>query len=186
MINLLPPAYKKELRAARVNVVLRRYIIFQAIAIVLLAAMIAATFFVITMIKTNAEAEITSNQARASEYAGVETQAKQFQGNLSTAKTILDNEVRYTAVILAIAKNIPSGVVMGDLSLDAKTFGQPTSLTAKAKTYDGALQLKKSFEESGMFTNVRLETVSASEDEKSAYPVNIQINVTIQKEISQQ
>ena len=101
MINLLPPAYKKELRAARVNVVLRRYIIFQVIAIVLLAAMIAATFFVITMIKTNAEAEITSNQARASEYAGVETQAKQFQGNLSTAKTILDNEVRYTAVILA-------------------------------------------------------------------------------------
>lgn len=186
MINLLPPEYKKELRAARINVVLRRYILFQIIAIGLLAAMIGATFFVITMIKAGAEEEITSNQTRASSYAGVEAEAKLFQSNLSTAKTILDNEVRYTAVILAIAKNIPSGVVMSDLNLDSKTFGQPTSLTAKSKTYDGALQLKKSFEESALFTNVRLETVAASDDEKSAYPINIQINVTIQKEVAKQ
>lgn len=184
MINLLPPAYKKELRAARVNVTLRRYIIFQVIAVAVLAVIVTATFFLISMIKTNAEAEIASNEARAISYQKVEADAKQFQNNLVTAKAILDNEVRYTAVLLAISKNIPSGVVMSDLTLDAKTFGQPTSLSAQAKSYEDVLRLKKNFEESTIFTDVHLETVTREEDDAAPYPVTVQINVTIKKEIT--
>ncbi len=183
MINLLPPTYKKELRAARINVILRRYIFLQIIAAAMLAAMIGASYFLISMTKAQAEEEIATNRAQASEYNDIDQKAKEFQANLSTAKGILDKEVRYSKVILAISKELPSGVILDTLTLDATTFGQPTSLSAKAKSYDDALRLKDSFDKSDIFKDVRLESVSQSTDEESDYPVDVRINVTIREDI---
>lgn len=185
MINLLPTEHKKQLRAARVNVLLRRYVIFEIVGIGLLAATIGATFFIMTMTKTNAEQEIADNTARASNYVEVDKKAAEFRSNLATAKAILDKEVQYSNVILAISQTIPSGVILDVLNLDASTFGTSTSLSAKAKTYEDALRLKSSFERSDIFSNVHLESVARSEGE-AEYPVDIRINVTINKEVVKQ
>lgn len=186
MINLLPPEHKKELRAARVNVALRRYVLLEIVGVGLLAATIAATFVIMSMARTNAEQEIVDNTTRASDYQAVDKQATEFRSNLATAKAILDKEVQYSKVILEISKNIPDGIILDVLSLDATTFGSPTTLSAKAKSYDHALELKSRFESSDIFSNVYLESVAQSTDTDTKYPVDVRINVTINKEILQQ
>ena len=183
MINLLPPDRKQELRSARVNVILRRYVMFEIIGIVLLGAITAGTYFIMDMTRANAEQEIADNQLRASDYSDAETRATQFRNNLSTAKGILDKEVRYSQVVLKIAQSIPDGIVLDTLTLDASTFGTPTSLTARAKSYQDSLRLKSEWEKSDVFDNVYLESVTRSTDSDSDYPVEIRINVTINTEV---
>lgn len=184
MINLLPAEYKQQIRAARTNVLLRRYLILSFIAAGFLAVALAGAYFVMVTAKDSAAATLTANQQKASSFSAVEQQADSFRSDLSTAKTILDNQIYYSKAILAIAHALPPNIILGNLDLDVSTFGTPVSLSAKAKSYNDALTLKDTLQASNVFSNVRLESVSSGSGDTKGYPIDIKINVTIKKEIT--
>lgn len=183
MINLLPDTYKKELVAARQNVLLLRYNFFLiGIAGFLLLACLSV-FLVLTTTKSLAEATSNENSAKISNYAGTIKDADEYRKNLETAKKILANDVSYTQLAFAITEILPKGVVLDTLTLDAKTFGTQTTLLAHAKDYATVGALKSAFEKSPLFANVHLQSITATSDEGSntAYPLSVSLNVTMQK-----
>jgi len=180
MINLLPPEDKRQLQAARSNTLLLRYNFLLVGAVIFLLSATGVVYFYLNTTKASAEQTIKDNDAKVSDYASVETQANSFRSSLSTAKQILDQDVAYTKVILEISQLLPPGVVMDTLSLDAKTFGTPTTFAAKAKNYDAALKLKDSLQSSSLFSNVYFASISGDGD--SSYPINVSLNVTIRKD----
>jgi len=182
MINLLPPTEKKELKAARTNVLLLRYNFFLVGAVAFLGLATAVTYFYLSTTKANAEQVINENAAKVSAYATTATQAEQFRKNLTTAKQILDHEVTYSKVIIGIAQTLPKGVVFTNLNLDSQTFGTETTFAAKAKSYDNALALKEAFEKSPMFTNVHFQSITSGDSGDTGYPITINLNVTIKKD----
>lgn len=184
MINLLPFEEKRQIQAARTNVLLLRYVLLTSCVMVATGLMVGAGFVIMNNSKADAEKQIALNTSKASSYNSVQAEAQTFRANLSTAKTILDKEVNYTKVILAIAQTLPSEVTLDNLDLDANTFGTPFVLSAKAKSYDGGLELKAALEKSDVFSNVSLQgmTMAASD---SDYPVSVQLNVTINKDVAQ-
>ena len=188
MINLLAPQEKKQITAGRVNVLLRRYCIVSLSLLGLLAVTIAGFYLLLTNNKSTAQEAIDEGNRKLTEYQAVQKNVDSFKNNLSTAKAILGNEVHYSSVIAKIAKALPSNVVLQSLTLDSSTFGAPTSLSALGKTNNDALRLKTSLEESGIFQNVHLESISsaASGGEKGDYPVSISINVTLKPEVGKQ
>lgn len=181
MINLLPPNEARQLRAARSNNLLIRYNIFSLAALVFLGAAIAIAYIYLTNTKAAAEETIADSQSRVSDYAPIKTEADAFRSNLTTAKQILDREVTYTKVILQFANLLPPGIILRDLNLDAQTFGTETTITAQAKSYDAAISLKDTFQNSDMFTNVHFQSITSS-DGDSAYPFTVTLGVTIKKE----
>jgi Tfp pilus assembly protein PilN len=181
MINLLPLKERRELRAARTNTLLLRYNICFLIVVIFLGAAEGITYLYMGNSKAAAEQTIAQNRAKVSNFATVAAEALQFQGNLATAKQILDREVTYSKTILAIAKLLPRGVVLENLTLDASTFGTETTLIATAKNYSRALALKGSFEKSPLFSNVHFKSIAASA-EGTRYPVTVNLNVTIKKD----
>ena len=200
MINLLPPEHQHQLRAARVNVLLIRYVILSLAAVLLLVAAAGASFLILSMTKSSAESVIADSNQKASEYQSVDAEAKEFKSNLQTAKTILDKEVRYSQVLVAIAQTLPKNTVLESIALDATNFGTPTTLSAQTKSYEDALVLKSSLEESDIFSNVHLESITSSAaggadgggnpdggggSSDSEYPISVSINVTINKEVAQ-
>lgn len=180
MINLLPPNEKRQIRAARSNTLLLRYNIASVVALVFLGAAIAVTYFYLSNAKSDAESTISANQSRVGSYARVEAEAQQFRSNLTTAKQILDKEITYTKVAIQVANLLPQGVVLDQLSLDAQTFGTPTVLAAKAKSYEAAIALKNSFQSSSLFSNVHFQNITSSQD-KGDYPFSVNLNVTFVK-----
>jgi Tfp pilus assembly protein PilN len=180
MINLLPPEEKRQLKAARTNTLLIRYNVFLLSAVVFLGIAVGITYVYLTNTKGSAELLISENKAKVSDYAVVESEAQQFRSNLTTAKQILDSEVTYTKVMLAIAALLPNGTVLDKLSLDAQTFGTPTALSAQAKSYDTALKLKEAFQNSPLFSDVNFQSIVSSTN--SAYPLTVNLNVTIKKD----
>jgi len=180
MINLLPSEHRKQLQAARSNTLLLRYNFLLGGAVVFLLLATAVVYIYLNNAKASAEQLITDSKNRVGEYASVQQQAEDFRNSLSAAKQVLDQDVSYTKVILEIAKLLPSGVVMDTLSLDATTFGTPTTFAAKARDYNTALALKDSLESSDLFSNVYFASISG--DGESDYPINVSLNVTIKKD----
>jgi len=185
MINLLPDDTKRQIRAARLNVLLVRYTMLLIGAIVFLAAGAASIYFVMQSIETASEDKVAENQAQISNYHAVEAEAAAFRANLNTARSILSQEVIYSDTVVQIAQVIPAGVVLDSISLTADSFGSPINLNAKTKSYQAAVNLKNSLENSSMFSDVRLSSVSGSNETGEAasdYPVSVSLTATLSAE----
>lgn len=180
MINLLPPDNKREIRAARSNTLLVRYNLFLLGALIFMLLAVGIVYFYLSNTKAGAEQTIKESEAKVAGYAAVQTQAEEFKNNLRTASQILDQEVHYSKVVLEIAALMPAGTVLDNLALDSATFGTETTLNAKAKSYDDALALKDSFQDSDLFSNVHFQSISGGTD--GDYPVSVSLNVTIKKD----
>ncbi|MDN5275001.1 MAG: hypothetical protein JWP06_902 [Candidatus Saccharibacteria bacterium] len=183
MINLLPHEEQRQLRAARTNVLLLRYNVLLLGAVIFIVIAVSITYLQLTNTKLLAQTAITDNNTKSSSFIPIKNQADQFRTNLATAKQILDREVTYTKVVLAIAKVLPSGVVLENLTLDSQTFGTSTTLVAHAKDSSRALALKESFQTSNLFSDVHFDSIANGDSTSNAdYPVTINLNVTITKD----
>lgn len=182
MINLLPPEQKRQIRASISNVLLLRYCIVTVLLAVMLLLSIGAVYLIMKNSKEAAELAISESTAKSASYQKIQQGAEEFKKNLSTAKTILDKEVRYSEIAVKIAQALPPGIVLESLQLDAKTFGQATTLSAKGKSYSDAIRLKTAMENSPMFENAHLQSVTQGSE--GDYPVSILISVVINPEIA--
>lgn len=182
MINLLPEDNKKELKAARMNVVLFRYNIMTLIAVGILLLALGGFYAYLTTTKASAEAAQVDNEREASRYNKTKKDAEEYRANLTKAKQILANQVNYTSVIFSITKLLPSGVILDNINLTAQDFGNQTTITAKAKDYTAVSKLKENFEKpDGPFSNVYFQTIDSPEGGDKDYPLNVSISVKINK-----
>ena len=185
MINLLPDETKRDIRAARMNVVLVRYVLLTLCALLLLAAFCGLFYFILHETQSKAMTTSVDNNAKATSYGNVRKAADEYRNNLSIASKILNNSVNYTSVIFEITKLLPKGVTLDSLNLTAADFGQQTSFSARAKSYDKATELKKNFEGSKIFTNVYFQNLTDSNASSSSgtnpYPIAITISAKLNK-----
>lgn len=181
MINLLPPALKKDVTTGRINVILVRYLWLLILSIGVLGAFIVFTILVLQGIRSTAESQISENAQKAESYTPVQVRAATFQANLAIAKSILSRQVDYSTIILDISAHIPSGVVLENLSLDAKTFGTPMEIRAKARSRDAANNLKDSLESSAIFKDVQFKSLTSTTD-TSGYVMSVVLQATIDKD----
>lgn len=185
MINLLPNEQKRDIRAGRSNILLVRYNILTLIVAGFLTVACFGVYTLLSMSQANTQATIDANASRLAEFNDVQNESATFRANLAIAKQLLDKDVAYSKAILAIAQVLPSGVILSDLTIDAKTYGTPTTITARARTSDDAIRLKDAFQKSGIFTDVNFKSVTTEVGEDGRvieYPVNVILNVTFKKD----
>jgi Tfp pilus assembly protein PilN len=186
MINLLPKDGKKQLRAARSNAILRRYYMLIIISAVLLGAVFAVGFKVTFDQEVQYQNAKKQSEAEGTKYQQVRKAAEDFIKDLAVAKTILASDVRFSELITDIAGVIPTGVILSNLSLNTQETNAPLTINARAKTYDDAVKLKNSLEESPIFENVSLVNagVAVGGDGQSAYPVTVSLSAKFSKKES--
>jgi hypothetical protein len=185
MINLLPTEDQRQLAAARTNTLLLRYTILLSVFVVVLVIEIFGVYIVVNIGKAQNQNTISENNAKAASYTSVKQQADTFRSNLATAKYILDKQVPYTTLMLALSQSLPAGSVIDKIALNPTTFGTPTTLTVKTTSYDKAIAVKTSLQSAkvgtaALFTSVSFDSVSSG-DGQSKYPFTAIYNVTYAK-----
>lgn len=180
MINLLPTATKKEIRAARTNVVMVRYLLIILVGVLFLGGIIAGTYGILTDMKNNAQSVIDANSEKTSQLGSAQTQSQTLQASLSSAQAVLKEEIVYTTLLTSIANITPKGTVLDKLSLSPTSIGTAITLQAYAKNTEAALSLKDSYQSSSLFSNVSIQNISTSGGIEG-YPVNVVLGVTINK-----
>ncbi len=181
MINLLSPNDRKQLAAARSNSLLLRYTIFLGIFVVVLIAEMGGAYLVLRSTKAANEITIANNELKTKDYAQTRADMATFTSDLSVAKYILDQQVPYTSIILKLAAVLPSDAVLDKLALDPTTFGTSTSLTVRTTSYMRAVGVKTNLQNSGIFSDVSIQTISQGSDTK--YPYTASYSVTYAKEL---
>ena len=182
MINLLPSKKKAEIRAARTNVALIRYIGILLVALAFILGALYVTYTVLGFTKSSSEQLISSNDVKANVYNSTKAQVDSLSANLSQAKTLLDQEVQYSKVLTNIAQLMPAGTVLGTLNLDTNSFnGTPVTTRVYAKTSANAVTLRQNFQQSRMFSGVSFQTISESGSGVTGYPVSVDMTFTINR-----
>lgn len=182
MINLLPKDKQKEIRAGRTNRILVSYSVSLLIILVLIVLIFLAVSLYLSAVKSRAEEDIKNSTAAASELSQEQAEITEFKNNLATAKTILDSRIDYSAVILQIAKLVPSGVVLDNLTLNEEQFGQPMTIEGHAKSESLAIKYKNILNDSQYFDNAYFESVIVDANDGS-YKYGFSLTATIKPEI---
>lgn len=190
MINLLPEDRKREIRAARANVLLLRYNFLAVGVVAALALLCAGTYVILQNNKQNALATISANEQKTSTLADVRKAADEYRQNLTLAGKIIDNGVSYTDIVIGITKLMPAGAVLDGLALggagtapaqaNATAAAQQIVFQAQAKDYAAAEKLKQNFQSSPLFSNVYFQGLSDdTATNKSKYPVKVTMSAKL-------
>lgn len=186
MINLMPDDAKKELRAARVNVLLIRYMGVIFAAFTFLVFILFGSYFLLNQSKSSSEQLIAANDTKADVYKTTREQINTLSDQLAGAKAILNKEVLYSDVLVDIGQRMTPGTIIDKISLTAASFsGTATTLKVFAKTTNDAVALRDSFQQSSLFKNVSFQTVSDSNSGVVDYPVSATLTLTLDGKTAQ-
>lgn len=192
MINLLPPATKQEIRAARLNVILVRYVGLALVALVFMVSALGVGFYISWNDKNAALTREQQANSSASTYAKVKQESEVFSKDLKTAKTILSGEISYSKLLIDIANVLPTGTIVNNLTLASNSFGTPVTLTARtalgpdaANRDIYALKLKDALEASDLFENTSITSTTLTEAPgtplEKKYPLSVILSTTLSK-----
>lgn len=183
MINLMPYDTKKEIRSARVNVILSRYIIVILLAFGFLVLLLAGSYIVLAQTKESAQRLIDANGNKTSAYSSTQSQITALNNTLSQSQSVLSQDISYSNTLMNIGQQMPEGTVIDSLSLNTASFnGTPITFKAYAKTTDAMTALKNRFQSSPTFQNVKVDPDTSSID---GYPIGMSITLSMTRAVAQ-
>lgn len=184
MINLLPTEQKKQLQAARSNVLLLRYTVLIAITGLFLILSTFAIFYILQNSVSSYDKTIAENRKKVESFQPIEVEANSFRLELTRAKDLLDSTIAYSEILVEVARLLPDGSVLSTLTMRADEFGKEKILSVHVKGESQAIALRNNFQASTFFTNVSYGKLSVNQgDNASRYPYTIELKVTPTKRI---
>ena len=181
MINLLSTNRKDELRAARVNVFLLRYIGIIVLAIIFIMSVLYVSQSVLMRSMSTANDRIEANQAKAASYSDTQEQVNALSARLGDAKSVLDQSVSYAKILTTLGQIMPPGTVLDSLVLnDAALSGTPTEITAYAKSEQDAVTINQNLQSSPIFSQVKLDGTDAAGGIAN-YPIKVTLTVVFNR-----
>jgi len=182
MINLLPPNDRRQLAAARTNTLLVRYVVILPILIIAMLAEMGAVYFFMNSIQTNNQRIIAENETQAARYADVKKKGSEYKKNLLVAKSILDTQFPYTAVLTAIAQALPEGASIEQIAIDAQKLNTPSEIKMRVQSYQQAVDVKNILQKIKvnsklLFSDAKIQITNYGDYYEATY------NVTFSKEI---
>jgi Tfp pilus assembly protein PilN len=181
MINLLSEERKEEIRAARLNLILTRYIVIILMAIAFLMGVLFVSYTLLQNTKQSADSIVQSNDVKADVYSQTKQQVDALSAKLSQTKSTLDQEISYSKVLTTIGQLMPTGTILDSLNLDSSSFnGTPVDLHAYAKTNDDAVALRARLQSSPLFVQVNLKGTDSSNG-TDGYPISVNLTVVFNR-----
>lgn len=188
MINLLSYDTKKQLRAARNNVRLRRYLFMAGLSVIGIGMVYGYGFWTIDQSKEAVVAENQRSLKYLEQYKEIKDTASDYRKNLAIAKQILGKEFVFSDFIIQIAQDLPPNTILSELALDTNarvSKNNTVKLNARAKSYNDGLNIKDALQKSKVFSNVSLASITTPENSSglgglfAKYPYEVVLNVTI-------
>lgn len=183
MINLLPPPERKEIKAAYSNSLLLRYTALTGASLVFIIISLVATYVVLTQASNLADSTTKNNEQKVASFSNVQAQANSLRSDLTNAKQLFDNEIRYSKVLTNFAASLPSGAALSSITLDQNTsFTNPSTINIQIRNQTAAIALENSLQNSPFFKGVSLGSVNTNPQDNSL-PYVVDVTFTLDRSI---
>src|ERR1700761_1043535 len=160
MINLMPTEDKRQIRAARTNIILLRYIVIALLTFGFLLIAVAFANYILKTIEQSADGVLSENHDQVQASNQATAQVQQLESSLTNAKGVLDSNVDYTLVLSRIGALVPSGVVLNSLTLSNTAFGTSMTFQVLAKTNGGVSDFQANLQASPYFSGVSTQSLT--------------------------
>lgn len=197
MINLLPKETKSAIRAARTNVILRRYLVFLTSSALFMIAIFGAGYYLTTNDRMNAKKELAQLEEKMAAHNPEKKRAEEFEKNLSISQDILKSEIAYSDLIVDIAQALPPGTILTSLNISTDSFDTPSSINARTCDEEGGLRLKDALSKSDRFKDVSIQSILSPDNSRpgtdqtgrnstncNSYPYTVVLLATIVKPVT--
>lgn len=179
MINLLPENRKLDLGSARANLIITRYIGIILLAVVFLIGALATSHSVLKSTLTSAENIIEANDVKAEVFSETSQKVQALDAQLNSAKSILNQEIRLSQVLIKLGKAMPEGAVIGEINFNEESLsGSPIELKAYVKTSPTATQLQSNLQSAGVFSTVSLQGTQENQG-IDGYPIAVSLTASL-------
>lgn len=180
MINLLSPEERKQIKAARANSILMRYVVMSLIVVVIIVVELISSYFMLVFNQSASRETINDNQSKSSAFSSIKSDAEKYRSNLRVAKYILDTQAPYTDILNAIAKRLPNGASLTGISIDPTTFGTASvQIQTHVSSYAQAIEVKNSLQETSINKVKVFDSVSLSNATHEIGDNTFQANYTV-------
>lgn len=170
MINLLPPGRVLNIRLARSNTILRRYIeliIFGAL--VLLAAILVARYF-FGIQNDNIQRTVDLNSAKIADLEPVQKQAEELSATVNTISGLLSRNVKFSDMLAQIGGIMPPGSVLTGLKFSLEDMEAPLVVSAQVDNEQKAAVLRNNLATSSLFDKAEIKNITKIEEETATTP----------------
>ncbi len=162
MISLLPPDQKEQIRYAKLNRLVLRYLRVLVVVAVLLGGVFAGAFYLLGMQTTQVASDVSTKQATITALnASFLPKAHDASARLNTIKYIQGTQTRFSAVVADIAKVLPQGVSIDSLTLTGNDR-TPVQLAVTAQSYSAALAFRNALITSPRIAGADLESIASN------------------------
>lgn len=169
MINLLSDAKKAEIRAARTNTILLRYILVLLLSLAFIGGIIYMSYQSLKLSEESALAQLDGSLGSSSQTATPAEINAHMANSSSTAKILTD-----------ITNALPAGSIIRSITIDQQhTQGAPFTLAVYAKSGLTEESVEQSLLSSGAFAQVTIKNTRSNDTQVSGYPLRVELTVAL-------
>jgi len=165
MINLLPPKRLLNMRVARSNTELRRYVELTAVSMVVLAVAVAAAYYFLDNQYRDSKQVAAINQAQVDKLKPVQEQAEQLSATVSTISGLLSTNVKFSDMLVQIGGLMPSGSVLTGTQFSLEDLEAPLVVSAQVETEEKAAVLRNNLVHSPLFSKAEIKSIIEIKEE---------------------
>ncbi len=168
MINLLPPKRLLNMRIARSNTELRRYVELTVISMAVLAFAVAAAYYFLNNQNKDTKQVVAINQAQVNQLKPVQQQAEQLSATVSTISGLLSTNVKFSDMLIQIGGLMPSGSVLTGTQFSLEDLDAPLIVSAQVETEEKAAILRNNLANSPLFSGADIKSIIEIDEPESS------------------
>jgi hypothetical protein len=177
MINLLPQEVSQGYKFARINVVLRKWVI--SFFILLIGICLVGTYGLIIMQRSEANYQKQDtgiqNGLNKEDVTGTKNQVQAISNSLKLSVKVLSSEVLFSKLLTQIGAVMPNGAVLTGLTINEVQGGLELSADSTNYTTGTQVQVNLASPANKIFSRVDLESIQCLDNSTTGYGCQVQL-----------
>lgn len=160
MINLLPPQKLTNLKIARSNTIIRRYVELTLLSMVLLTVAVIAAYYFLHAQQENTKQTVAVDQTKIAQLEPVQKQAEQLSLTVNTVAGLLSHNVQFSDMLTKIGGLMPQGSVLTGLQFSIEDLKSPLIISAQVDSEQKVAILRNNIASSELFAKADIQIIS--------------------------
>ena len=159
MINLLPPKRLINIRIARSNTVIRRYIELVLLSIAVIAVAVAASYYFLNNQQRDVQKTVDLNHQKVAQLEPVQGEAEELSATVNTISGLLSRNVKFSDMLTQIGSLMPSGTVLTGIQFSIEDLKSPLVVSAQVESEERAAVLRNNLADSPLFKEAIIKSI---------------------------
>ncbi len=160
MINLLPPSERIAMAIAKRNTLLRRYLEFMLLGILLLTLLVIGSYYYLSLQYTNTKKTLELNQQKLAQLEPKQKEAEELSTTVNTIAALFSRDVTFSKMLTQIGQLMPEKTVLTKLELSSADSQAPLNITAQVDSEERAAVLRNNLASSTVFSKANIISIT--------------------------